>query len=106
MIRYVYQHLKTKAPGSKQEELLLNAFLQKVDLIKKNIQHGQPIAKNLIPHDYKIKYGITNLFRVELPLFWRMLYTLVNGNSGDETIVIVIDLIDHRKYDKKFGYKN
>ncbi len=35
-----------------------------------------------------------------------MLYTLIDGNSGDETIVIVVDLIDHRKYNKKFGYKN
>ena len=26
----VYQYLKDKAPDSKQEELLLNAFLQKV----------------------------------------------------------------------------
>ena len=102
----VYQYLKIKAPDSKQEEVILNAFLQKVELIKRNFQYGQPIAKNLIPSEYKIKYGITNLFMVELPLFWRMLYTLMDGNSVNETIVIVVDLIDHRKYNKKFGYKN
>jgi hypothetical protein len=102
----VYQYLKIKVPDSKQEEVLLNAFLQKVELIKRNFQYGQPIAKNLIPSDYKTKYGITNLFRVELPLFWRMLYTLMDGDSDDETLVIVVDLIDHRKYNKKFGYKN
>lgn len=78
----VYQYLKIKAPNSKQEEILLNAFLHKVELIKRDFQYGQPIAKNLIPSEYKTKYGITNLFRVELPLFWRMLYTAIEGNSG------------------------
>lgn len=102
----VYQYLRIKAPDSKQEEAILNAFLQKVELIKINFQYGQPIAKNLIPSEYKSKYGITNLFRVELPLFWRMLYTLMDDNSGAETIVIVVDLINHKKYNKKFGYKN
>jgi hypothetical protein len=102
----IYQCLKTKASDSKQEETLFNAFLQKVELIKRNFQYGQPIAKKLIPSDYKTKYGITNLFRVELPLFWKMLYTVMDGNSGNETIVIVVDLIDHRKYNKIFRYKN
>jgi hypothetical protein len=43
-----------------------------VELLKENIHYGQPIAKKLIPVEYKTKYGITNLFRVELPNFWRM----------------------------------
>jgi hypothetical protein len=101
----IYQYLKIKAPNSKQEEVLLNSFLHKVELIKRNFQYGQPVAKNLIPSEYKTKYGITNLFRVELPLFWRMLYTAMDGVSGEEIIVVVIDLIDHKNYNKKFRYK-
>ena len=100
-----YNFLLSKAPESKQEEIILNAFLQKVELLKENIHYGQPIAKKLIPAEYKTKYGITNLFRVELPNFWRMLYTLTAGSSGIEIIVLVLDIIDHKKYDKKFGYK-
>lgn len=100
-----YNSLLSKAPESKQEEIILNAFLQKVELLKENIHYGQPIAKKLIPAEYKTKYGITNLFRVELPYFWRMLYTLTAGSSGIEIIVLVLDIIDHKKYDKKFGYK-
>jgi hypothetical protein len=73
-------------------------------LIKANIHYGNPIAKNLIPEEYKIKYSATNLFRVELPAFWRMLYTLTN-NEEVEIIAFVLDIIDHPNYDKKFGYK-
>lgn len=100
-----YNNLMSKASDSKQEEVILNAFLQKVELLKENVHYGQPIAKKLIPAEYKTRYGITNLFRVELPNFWRMLYTLTAGSSGVEIVVLVLDIIDHKKYDKKFGYK-
>lgn len=41
-----YQNLMSKVSDSKQEEVILNAFLQKVELLKENIHYGQPIAKN------------------------------------------------------------
>ncbi|MEA3515031.1 MAG: hypothetical protein U9R34_06130 [Nanoarchaeota archaeon] len=61
--------------------------------------------EGLIKVLYKKKYGITNLFRVELPGFWRMLYTLTDGKSEIEIIAFVLDVIDHKRYDKKFGYR-
>jgi hypothetical protein len=35
-----------------------------------------------------------------------MLYTLTNGDSEIEIIAFVLDVIDHKEYDKKFGYKS
>ena len=71
-----------------------------------NPHYGDPIAKNLIPKEYILKYGITNLFRVELSNFWRMLYTLTNDETEIEIVAFVLDIIDHKEYDKVFGYKN
>ena len=85
--------------------MILNAFLQKMELLKEDVHYGQPIAKKLIPAEYKTKYGITNLFRVELPNFWRMLYTLTAGSSGIEIIVLVLDIIDHKNMIKNLEYK-
>ena len=85
-----------------QEMQLLKSIRQKIDFIKANPFYGNPIAKNLIPEEYKI-YNAINLFRVELSQFWRMLYTL-KGNEI-EVIAFVLDIIDHPTYDKKFGYK-
>lgn len=101
----VYKHLNREAPDSKTERMILKAVNQKVELIKSNPHFGDPIAKKLIPKEYKQKYGVTNLFRVELPAFWRMLYTLTDGESEVEIIAFVLDVIDHKEYDKKFGYK-
>ena len=34
-----------------------------------------------------------------------MLYTLTEGETEIEIIAFVLDVIDHDKYNKKFGYK-
>ena len=101
----VYQYLNKEAPDSKTERMILKAINQKVELIKANTHFGNPIAKNLIPEEYKQKYEVVNLFRVELPVFWRMLYTLTDGESEVEIIAFVLDIINHEEYNKKFGYK-
>ena len=102
----VYKFLNAEAPTSKNERMILNAINKKVELIKLNFHYGDPIAKNKIPNEYIQKYGVTNLFRVELPKFWRMLYTLTDGESEIEIIAFVLDIIDHKKYNKKFRYKS
>ena len=101
----VYTHLNKMAPTSKSDRMILNAINKKVELIKVNSHYGDPIAKALIPKEYKEKYEVTNLFRVELPNYWRMLYTLINNETFVEIIAFVLDILDHPEYDKKFGYR-
>lgn len=101
----VFEYLNREAVNSKNERTLLKSIKQKIEFIKENPQYGNPLSKKLIPDEYKIRYGITNLFRVELPNFWRMLYTLIEGESKIEIISFILDIIDHPSYDKKFGYK-
>lgn len=101
----VYAYLNKEAPNSKTERTILNAVNKKSELIKANPHYGNHLPHNLIPKEYKEKYGVKNLFRVELPSFWRMLYTLTDSETKIEIIAFVLDLIDHDKYNKKFGYK-
>jgi len=101
----VYEFLNKEAPNSKQERMILKAVNQKIELIKQNPHFGNPLSKKLIPEEYTKKYGIKNLFRVELPNFWRMLYTLTEGETKIEVIAFVLDIINHQTYNKKFKYK-
>ena len=101
----VYTYLQKNAPHSKTERTLLTAITQKIQLIKTNPHYGNPIAKKLIPKNYLEKYEITNLFRIELPNYWRMLYTLTDNETKIEIIAFILDIIDHPTYDKKFRYK-
>lgn len=101
----VYKYLNKESNSSKTERIILSALHKKIELVKANYHYGEPLAKHLIPQEYITKYGVTNLFRVELPNYWRMLYTLVDGETEIEIIAFVLDIIDHREYDKKFGYR-
>ena len=101
----VYNYLNTEAPNSKTEPMILDAVNKKSQLVKVNPHYGDPVAKKLIPHEYKMKYGANNLFRVELPAYWRMLYMLTNNDTEVEIIAFVLDIISHEDYNKKFGYR-
>lgn len=101
----VYKYLNREANKSKVENTILKAIHDKIELIKANVHYGDPIAKKLIPKEYITKYGVTNLFRIELPNYWRMLYTLTEGESQIEIIAFILDVIDHKTYNKKFGYE-
>lgn len=100
-----YRYLNEHSEESKIERSIFNSIKKKVELIKMNPHYGDPIKKKLIPAEYIEKYGVTNLFRVELSNHWRMLYTLTDGESIVEVITFVLDIVDHKTYDKKFGYK-
>ncbi len=96
----VYKYLNQQSPNSKVEKSILNAFNKKVELIKFNVHYGDSIKKDQIPEKYKTKYDVNNLFRVELPNFWRMYYTLTDDENQVEIIAFVLDILDHKKYDK------
>ncbi|MAG77950.1 hypothetical protein CL616_01145 [archaeon] len=78
---------------------LLKSIKQKKDFIKANPFYGDNIEKKKIPKNF----NVSNLWRVELTNYWRMLYTI----KGDqiEIICFILDIINHKKYDKIFGYK-
>jgi len=85
------------------EMQLFRSIKQKIDFIKANPFYGDNVPKALIPKEYVVKYNAKNLWRAELTNYWRMLYTI----KGDqvEVICFVLDIIDHKEYDKKFGYR-
>lgn len=84
---------------STAEIQLLRSIKQKRDLIKSNPFYGNNIEKAKIPKHFDVQ----NLWRVELTGYWRMLYTI----KGDqvEIVCFVLEIVDHKKYDKLFGYK-
>jgi len=99
----VYQYLNRSS--DEEEKRILKMVNKKIELIKENFHYGEPISKKKIPNKYIKKYNITNLFWVELPHFWRMLYSLREGENKIEIIAFVLDIINHKTYDRIFDYK-
>ena len=100
--RVVGEQRNNGIPSSK-DITLLNAINRIFDIIVSNPFYGENAKKDLIPKEYIEKYEASNLFIVDLPDYWRMIYTLESDEI--EIIAFVIDIIDHPEYNKKFGYR-
>lgn len=89
--------------ASSKEITLLSAINRMFDVIVANPFYGENAKKDLIPKEYRQKYDADNLFIVDLPDYWRMIYTLESDEI--EIIAFVLDIIDHNEYNKKFGFR-
>lgn len=45
---------------------------------------------------------VKNLYKLELPGAWCALYTI--GSTGAQRIVLVLEVVDHKRYDRLTGY--
>jgi hypothetical protein len=85
------------------DQTLLKSFFRIKEILKNNPQYGDSIAKRLIPKLWK-RIGIKRLYRCELANYWRMLYTI--EGTENEIYIFVLAIMDHKEYNKLFGYKN
>lgn len=95
---------KQKGIEGSFHQSLLRSIVRSSELLKINPFAGDQIPKKLIPQKYKEKYDTENLWRLELTNRWRLIYT-INGNKV-EIINFIIDIFNHKEYDKTFGYKH
>ena len=89
---------------SKFHRQLLKAIEREKEYIRIDPHRGIQIPKDRIPKEYINQYSVTNLWKINLPDYWRMIYTIV-GNEL-EIISILLEFIDHKEYNKKFGYRD
>ncbi|MFH0831358.1 MAG: hypothetical protein V1886_00615 [archaeon] len=84
-------------------QTLLKSINRAKELLRENPFAGIQIPKSRIPRKYLLKYNVTNLWKINLSDFWRIVYT-ATGNQV-EIMAFVLDIVDHKTYDKIFGYK-
>jgi len=85
-------------------QTLLRSILRARDLLKQNPFAGNQVPRRLAPEKYALKYDAENIWRIELADRWRLVYTII-GNQV-EVVAFVLDIFDHKDYDKVFGYKH
>ena len=72
-----------------------------MDEIEQNDFCGMQIQKDLFPKEY-LKYKIDNLWKYDLSRWWRIIYSVVDG----EVILVslVLEWFDHKEYERRFKY--
>ena len=78
---------------------IINAGL---DVLKGNMFAGDRIERRKFPKYYVQKYGVNNLYKFNLDSRTRLIYTLVAEET--EIAVVVLEILDHKKYEERFGY--
>jgi hypothetical protein len=91
---------RAKGIRNSYHQQLLNSIKRASEQLKQDPQYGTPVPKAFFR---KAKMPVTNLWKVNLTGYWRMLYT-ITGNRV-EVICYVLEICDHKKYDKTFGYR-
>ena len=87
----------------KFEDKKLYEFMDRaIQDLKNDPTCGTHIKKRLWPKEYKRQYGITNLWKYDLPNAWRIIYTL----KSDEVMIltVILEWFDHKEYAKLFKY--
>lgn len=88
--------------GTSEEAQLYANIQNAIISIKSNPARGIKIPKRLWPREYVKKYGVTNLWKFNLPSAWRLIYTIT---SDEVTILnIILDWFTHKEYEWKFNY--
>jgi hypothetical protein len=67
-----------------------------IDRLRSNAQWGEVVRQQYIPRYFREKYGVSNLYCIDLAAFHRCFYTIANR------AVILLDLVDHPTYDGWF----
>jgi hypothetical protein len=74
-----------------------------LDVLKENMFAGQLVERKKFPKSYVQKFGINNLYKYNLDRSNRLVYTLVADESG--VAVVVLEILNHKEYERRFGYK-
>jgi Txe/YoeB family toxin of Txe-Axe toxin-antitoxin module len=84
--------------GTKEEREVFKQIKKVLEKLKENAFAGIQIPKRLIPKEY----DVPNLWKINLPRGWRLLYFIVS----DEVIIlsIILEWMSHKKYERRFKY--
>ena len=86
-----------------EDDFLKKSIKQAVQNLKENAFCGIQVPKRLIPKEYIKKWGITNLWKYDLPKGWRLMYTVTSDNEV-ELISAILEWCDHKEYERRFKY--
>ena len=104
-VKFLSEKLEQEYLELSEDDKLKKRINFVIDRLKEKPHFGQPIAKRLIPKEYK-KQGVKSAYWVELSKGrgWRLIYSLTSENEI-EIIAIILEWFDsHKEYERRFKY--
>ncbi len=98
----IKQEWEALKDGKFEDKQLYKFINRSIDDLKANPTCGIKITKHLWPKEYVRKFGITNLWKYDLPNAWRLIYTIETDEI--RIVNIILEWFDHKEYEKRFKY--
>lgn len=90
--------------SSLQKESYIDRIIKDaIKTLKENMCAGKSVQKKKIPKYYIKKYGLHNLYVMNLDATRRLIYTLIFDGVGVSVNILEI-FLDHKQYERRFGY--
>jgi hypothetical protein len=102
-VKFIDLELEKAFNELSEEDPIKKALIRAIQNIREDFQAGEYIPKNKVPESYLRKYGINNVRVYDLPFAWRLIYT-VTGSSEIGIISVLLDWMNHKDYEKLFGF--
>jgi len=102
-VQFINENLKRAFEElNKEDKKMYDFILRAFEDIENNAFCGIQIPKRLIPKEYIKKYDVKNLWKYNLPDAWRLIYSIKGRNLL--VFSIILEWMDHKTYERKFGY--
>ena len=88
--------------GKFEDKQLYSFISRAIKDLKLNPVCGIKVSKNLWPKEYIKKFGITNLWKYDMPNGWRLIYTI----QTNEVMIlnVILEWFGHKDYERRFKY--
>ena len=100
---FIDDKLEESFNSLRDDDPIKKAIIRAIHDLRRNAFSGIQVPKRLIPKIYVLKYGINNLWKYDLPMGWRLLYTVTPDNEVD-LISAILEWFNHKGYERRFGY--
>ena len=100
---FVDESLENSFNELSDKDPIKKGIVRAIGFIQENFSCGRNVKKELIPKKLIDKYAINNLWIYDLPDGWRLLYSVTSGGEI-EIIAAVLDWMNHKDYERLFGF--
>lgn len=88
--------------GKFEDKELHSSIARAMEELRKNPLCGDRVPKQQIPKEYLKEYGITAIWKYNLPNAWRLIYAVI-GNEV-KIVSMILEWMTHKEYERKFNY--
>ena len=100
---FVNRELEDTFNQMSDKDPIKKGIIRAIGFMQKDFSCGRNVKKELIPKKLLDKYQLNNLWIYDLPNGWRLIYSVTSGGEI-EIIAAVLDWMDHKDYEKLFGF--